>query len=208
MKKISFIIIALCLLVAIPANAQIKFGIKAGTNLVESIDDFEGAKAESFTGFFVGPTARVTLPIVGLGVSADILYSQTGAEFGGEKIKRNSIEIPVYIRYDLALPVVSNVVVPFVAVGPQFGFTLGDADQKWSLGGEAVNDALKFEYKKSNLSLNVGAGATLFKHVQAHVNYNIALGKTSEFIEVVNGVETLLKEEKTNTWQISLAYIF
>lgn len=204
MKKFSFIIIALCMLAAIPANAQIKFGIKAGTNLVESLD-LDDVKSDGFTGFFVGPTARVTLPIVGLGVSADLLYSQTGAELGGEKIKRNSIEIPVYLRYDLALPVVSNVVVPFVAVGPQFGFTLGDADKQW---GDAADEALNFEYKKSNLSVNVGAGATLFKHIQAHVNYNIALGKTSEFTAVESGVETLIKEEKTNTWQISLAYIF
>ncbi|MBR3883574.1 MAG: porin family protein [Bacteroidaceae bacterium] len=206
MKKISFIIIALCMLVVVPANAQVKFGIKAGTNLVESIDNFDGAKADGFTGFFVGPTARVTLPIVGLGVAADILYSQTGAEIGGEKIKRNSLEIPVYLRYDLALPVVSKIVVPFIAVGPQFGFTLGSADQVWK--SEGLDDALKFEYKKSNLSLNVGAGATLFKHVQAHVNYNIALGKTSQYTTIINGAESLIKEEKTNTWQISLAYIF
>lgn len=205
MKKISFIILALCLFVAIPAKSQIKFGIKAGTNLVGSPSDIKGS-ADGYTGFFAGAMARVTLPLVGLGVEGDILYSHSGAEVGDTKIKKNSIEIPVSLRYDLALPAVSKIVVPFVAVGPQFGFTLGDAEENIA----AMSDVVKFEYKKSNLSLNVGAGATLFSHLQVHANYNIALGNTSEYTTVLSATENLVTKtkSKTNTWQISLAYIF
>ncbi len=202
MKKISFIILALCLFVAIPAKSQIKFGIKAGTNLVGSPSDIKGSSADGYTGFFAGAMARVTLPLVGLGVEGDILYSHSGAEVEDTKIKRNSIEIPVSLRYDLALPAVSKIVVPFVAVGPQFGFTLGDAEENF-------NNIAKFEYKKSNLSLNVGAGATLFSHLQVHANYNIALGNTSEYTTtLLSATEKLVTKSKTNTWQISLAYIF
>ena len=201
MKKIFGLIFALTLLIAIPANAQLQFGIKAGTNLTGSPSDIKGIQSDGYTGFFVGPMAKFTIPLVGLGVEADILYSHSGAEIGGEKIKKNSIEIPVYLRYDLALPVVSKIVVPFVAVGPQFGFAFGNHD-------EAL-DLYKYEYKKSTLSLNLGLGARLFGHLQAHVNYNLALGTTGEYSTVSDAIGNVLtKKSKSNTWQISLAYLF
>lgn len=200
MKKILGLIFALSLFAAIPASAQLQFGIKAGTNLTGSPSDMKGIKSDGYTGFFVGPMAKFTIPLVGLGVEADILYSQSGAKIGDETVKKNSIEIPVYLRYDLSLPAVSKIIVPFVAVGPQFGFAFGNLDEAFDLG--------KYEYKKSALSLNVGAGARLFGHIQAHVNYNVALGNTSEYTTFIDGATNLVTKSKTNTWQISLAYLF
>lgn len=200
MKKILGLIFALSLFAAIPASAQLQFGIKAGTNLTGSPSDIKGIKSDGYTGFFVGPMAKFTIPLVGLGVEADILYSQSGAKIGDETVKKNSIEIPVYLRYDLSLPAVSKIIVPFVAVGPQFGFAFGNLDEAIDFG--------KYEYKKSALSLNVGAGARLFGHIQAHVNYNVALGNTSEYTSFINGATNLVTKSKTNTWQISLAYLF
>lgn len=201
MKRFFGIVFALCLLAAVPASAQFKFGIKAGTNLTGSPSDLEGISTDGTTGFFVGPMAKFTLPIVGLGLEGDILYSRTGVKVGGETIDKNSIEIPIYLRYDLALPVVSKVVVPFVAVGPQFGFAFGSLD-------EAVSNVGEYEFKKSQLSLNLGLGCVLLKHLQAHVNYNIALGTTAEYSSVLSATESALTKSKTNTWQISLAYLF
>lgn len=202
MKKIFGLIFVLSLMVAIPATAQLKFGLKAGTNLVGSPSDIKGMSSDGYTGFFVGPMAKFTLPIVGLGLEADILYSQSGAEIGGEKVKKNSVEIPVYLRYDLALPAVSKIVVPFVAVGPQFGFAFGSLD-------EAIDfNKYRYEYKKSQLSLNLGLGAVLFSHLQAHVNYNIAMGDTGEYSEFTDAAWNVVTKSKTNTWQISLAYLF
>lgn len=197
MKKVYVFIFTLCLLAAVPASAQLKFGIKAGTNLTDKPSKFDG-DVDGCTGFFVGPMAKFTLPIVGLGVEADVLYSHSGVELGGTKVKKNSIEIPVYLRYDLALPAVSKIVVPFVAVGPQFGYTIGNAD-------ETFDDAT-YEYKKSQLSLNFGLGAILFGHLQAHVNYNMALGNTSE-LKSLDGTFDAIKS-KTDIWQISVAYLF
>ena len=197
MKKIFTLAFALCLLVSIPANAQFDFGIKAGTNLTGSPKNISGDK-DGYTGFFVGPTAKFTLPIVGLGVQADILYSHSGVEIGGEKIKRNSIEVPIYLRYDLALPVVSKVIVPFLAVGPQFGYTIGD-------GKETFENVAEFEYKKSQFSLNFGGGAKILSHVLLHVNYNVGLGNTSE-LKIKNTPD--IYKSRTNTWQVSVGYIF
>ena len=199
------------LLAAAPAQAQFKFGVKAGVNLAEAPSDISNIQGlagqvlstDGTTGFFVGPMAKFTMPLLGLGIEADALYSRSGAEVAGEKINKNSIEIPVYLRYDFALPLISKVAVPFLAVGPQFGFAFGSTD-------EIIDNLGKYEYKKSNLSLNLGAGAILLSKIQVHLNYNIALGKTSEWKGIDGVTDGMMKvmDSKTNTWQISAAYLF
>jgi hypothetical protein len=198
MKRIFSLLFAISLLAAVPAHAQLKFGVKAGMNLAEKPSDLKGISADGATGFFVGPMAKVTIPVIGLGLEADVLYSRTGAEIDGEEVNKNSIEIPVYLRYDFSLPVLSKVAVPFVAVGPQFGYAFGSTDEMTEWG--------KYEYKKSNLSLNLGAGAIVLNKIQLHLNYNIALGKTSE-MKVGNVAEAAI-DSKTNTWQVSAAWLF
>ena len=211
MKRILGLLFVISLLAAAPAQAQFKFGVKAGVNLAEAPSDISNIQGlagqvlstDGTTGFFVGPMAKFTMPLLGLGIEADALYSRSGAEVAGEKINKNSIEIPVYLRYDFALPLISKVAVPFLAVGPQFGFAFGSTD-------EIIDNLGKYEYKKSNLSLNLGAGAILLSKIQVHLNYNIALGKTSE-CKVIDGVtDGMMKvmDSKTNTWQISAAYLF
>ena len=210
MKRFFGLLFVISLLAAAPAQAQFKFGVKAGVNLAEAPSDInlEGLAGQALgtdgtTGFFVGPMAKFTIPLLGLGVEADVLYSRTGSEIAGEKVNKNSFEIPLYLRYDFALPLISKIAVPFVAVGPQFGFAFGSTD-------EAIKDLGKYEYKKSNLSLNLGAGAILLSKIQLHLNYNIALGKTSEWTGVDGVAEGMGKvmDSKTNTWQISAAYLF
>jgi hypothetical protein len=208
MKRILGLLFVISLLAVAPAQAQLKFGVKAGTNLtgspsnIKNIEDLKGLSAEGTTGFFVGPMAKFTIPVLGLGLEADVLYSRTGTKVAGEEVNKNSIEIPVYLRYDFALPLISKVAVPFIAVGPQFGYAFGSTDEMTDWG--------KYEYKKSNMSLNLGAGAILLSKIQLHVNYNIALGKTSE-LQGIGGLwegASSVMDSKTNTWQISAAYLF
>lgn len=56
---------------AMPAQAQlIKWGVKGGVNLTKI--DWDGGidkNKENSTGFFIGPMAEITIPIVGLGVT-------------------------------------------------------------------------------------------------------------------------------------------
>ena len=203
MKKIFGIALTLCLLVSAPAFAQFNWGVKAGVNLTGEPSDLEdGISKDSKNGFFFGPTAKVVLPIVGLGLEGNLLYSQSGSKIGNEEITRRSIEIPVYLRYELSLPIVNKFLEPFVAVGPQFGWVIGDTK-------ETFNDVAQWEYEKSNLSLNLGLGAIVLDHIQLHLNYNIALGKTGEFkANPAGGAWDYVKGSKVNTWQISAAYIF
>lgn len=206
MKKIFGIALTLCLLVSAPTFAQFNWGIKAGMNLASKPGSLDDIKSEGKTGFFVGPTAKIMLPIVGLGIEGNLLYSQTNSELNGEDITRRSIEVPIYLRYELSLPVVNKFLEPFVAVGPQFGWTLGNGEESWK---EAGIEVAQWEYKKSNLSLNVGAGATFLNHIQLHVNYNIALGNTGEYkASPASAGWDYIKGSKVNTWQVSATYIF
>ena len=65
MKKIvGFFMVALLALMALPANAQLKFGIKGGVNISSVHFNSDVLKADNVTGFQVGPMIETTLPLV------------------------------------------------------------------------------------------------------------------------------------------------
>lgn len=76
MKKIiSALMMAVCIGMAMPAQAQlIKFGVKGGVNLAKADLNTSDFKTDNFTGFFIGPMAEVTIPLIGLGVDASLLF--------------------------------------------------------------------------------------------------------------------------------------
>lgn len=200
MKKI-FAVVLLAVAFAMPSKAQFSWGIQAGLNMsnisVKDAADNVGTAVKSRTGFFVGPTVKFTLPLVGLGIDASALYDQREGKAGDETIKSQSIQIPINVRYGFGLGSVAEV---FAFAGPQFGFKLsGDKDfgvEEWTL-------------KSSNLSANIGIGATVLSKLQAKLNYNIALGKTGEMKgKDAAGVMQEIGSAKFNAWQVSLAWFF
>ena len=211
MKKFFGILLTLTLFAVTPVAAQFNWGIKAGVNSAERPSNLGELKsaAKGEAGWFVGPMAKFTLPIVGFGVEANLLYSQTNTEVGSETIKSKCVDLPVYLRYELSLPVVNKFLEPFIAAGPQWSWNIGD--KTFSIadmidGGQQTLS--KYTLRSSNLSLNLGLGAVVLDHVQLHVNYNIALGSTSEYSDPTQAALNFATKSKTNTWQFSLAYIF
>lgn len=191
MKKIiGVLMIAVCIGMAIPAQAQINFGVKGGLNLSKaSLSDVPGNfKKDNFTGFFIGPMAELNIPIVGLGVDASLLFAQRGIKVSeaGDNItvKQNGIDIPVNLKYTIGLGSLAGI---YLAAGPDFYF---DFEKKTGI-----------DKKKAEVGINVGAGVKLLNHLQVGANYNIPLGDTAD-IKGTNG------SYKTKTWQVSVAYIF
>lgn len=196
MKKY-FALVLMAVAFAMPSKAQIKFGVQAGLNMTNVSTEDLKASVKSRTGFFVGPTVKFTLPIVGLGIDAAALYDQREAKGEGEVIKSSSIQVPINLRYGVGLGSVAEV---FAFAGPQFGFKLsGDKKIK--------DDAAEWTLKSSTLSANIGIGATVLSKVQAKLNYNVALGKTGEF-DSVGAAAKELGSAKFNAWQVSLTYFF
>ncbi|MBQ8269732.1 MAG: porin family protein [Bacteroidaceae bacterium] len=217
MKRFFGISILLCLLASAPVYSQFNWGVKAGINLTGKPSSLKDVSRDSKNGFYFGPMVKVLIPVLNIGLEGNLLYSQIENEFYGNSITRRSIEVPVYLRYDFALPILDRILEPFIAVGPQFSWVIGKSDisgveEVWDEASNTIaNSIYEWDYKKSNLSLNLGAGAILLDHIQLHINYNIALGNTGEWkSNVVSEGWGYIKNQKskTNTWQISAAYIF
>ena len=59
---------------------------------------YKGNKDNS-TGFFIGPMAEFTIPIVGLGIDGALLFSQRGKD----EVKQTGLEVPVNLKYTIGL---------------------------------------------------------------------------------------------------------
>ena len=208
MKKIlAGVLLMASLLFATDADAQVKLGLKGGLNVTNMSFSKDVFDASNKTGFFFGPMVKVTLPIVGLSFDAAALYDQKEAnvkynvegEYGETHVKQKSINIPVNVRYGWGLGSLANL---FLFAGPQWGINVGDKNFVW-------NQSSSYSLKKSNFSVNVGAGVTLLSHLQLSANYNIACGKSAD-ASVMKVGETVVKGDKShnNSWQIALGYWF
>lgn len=194
----------------IPASAQVKLGVKGGLNVSKMSVSSDVLDADNRAGWFIGPTLKLTVPIVGLSFDVSALYDQKSTKVSDDNndsknIKQQAIDIPVNVRYGVGLGDAANI---FFFAGPQFAFNVGDKEFKWNNTSSYENT---FQLKKSTLSVNVGAGVTLLSHLQLTANYNIACGKTGD-ATVWNTVEktsqTVVKNGRTNSWQVGVAYFF
>lgn len=213
MKKIftTAVLAAAMLFSANSAEAQVKFGIKGGLNVTSMSLDSKVLDAENRAGFFIGPTLKFTLPVVGLGIDASALYDQreakAKAEVEGAEVESNfktqSVNIPINVRYGFSLGSTASI---FLFAGPQFGFNVGDKNQS------IFKDMGEWRLKSSTFSVNVGVGAMLLSHLQLSANYNIACGKTGDMTVSKalgeTGQNLFSKNGRTNAWQIGLAYYF
>ena len=192
MKKVlSVLMVAVALIMAAPAQAQlIKFGVKGGMNfskLDTNVKSWSDA-VDSSTGFFIGPMAEVTLPLVGLGVDGALMFAQRGKD----ELKQQGIEIPVNLKYTIGL---GSMLGFYLSAGPDFFFNFKDID------------IANLDSKNTQVAVNLGAGLKLLRKLQVGINYQIPLGDSYYYNDkVVDGLE--MGGIKTKTWQVSLAYIF
>ena len=98
-KLLSTLMVIACLALAIPAQAQIKFGVKAGLNVSKLHLSENIVSKDNRAGFFVGPTAEFTLPLLGLGIDGSVLYNQFGVDSEEGTSTKKSIEIPINLRW-------------------------------------------------------------------------------------------------------------
>ena len=201
MKRILTLMV---LVAAITMTAQAQgfhFGLKGGLNISKMSVSKDVVDADNQTGFYVGPTVKVSLPM-GFGVDIAALYDQRSAKVetegltgiqgaGDETIKQKSIQIPVNVRYNIGLGGSAGI---YLAVGPQFGFPVGDKVYNTKVG--------EYRLKDANLSFNFGAGVYLLKHLEIGFAYNLAAGKSGEF-KNANDIDT-----HNNAWQIGAAVYF
>lgn len=194
----SALMVMALLLITIPANAQLKFGVKGGLNISKVSVSKDILKSDNQTGFFIGPMAEFTVPVVGLGFDVAALYNQSGVAVSDVDGEANStlktVEIPINVKWTFGLGSTAGL---YVAAGPQFGFNVGN---------RIIQDL--YEFKKNNTTFNVGAGVKLIRHLQIGVNYNFGLSRVASIIGNDEFKEFAGEKIRNNTWQISLAYLF
>ncbi|MDR1055515.1 MAG: PorT family protein [Prevotellaceae bacterium] len=180
-----FVIVASCLLFANNSQAQIfRFGIKAGatfskfnwsSNVGNMIDN------NSATGFQVGVMTRVKIPIIGLAVHPELLYTTSGSDSD----KFGYFQIPVNLQWGIDLKVVR----PFVQGGPYWGYAVKKSSKRdnWD------------DINRSNWGIGLGAGIEILNHLQVAFKYDWGLTDLSDNSSV---------SFKNRVFNLSIGYLF
>ncbi len=161
MKKLGILLFtAFLICIAVSANSQIKFGVKGALNF----NDYKtkSITLDNRTGWQAGIMARFKLPIVGIGVQPEVLYTQKRSKYVDENsnISTDSsyLQIPVNAIWTFGIGNVGA----FVTGGPYFSYAV-DFDK-------VLNDAVdRFDW-----GLGLGAGLDISK-VHAGVRYDWGL---------------------------------
>ena len=191
-------------MMALPANAQLGlgWGLRGGLNLVSMSTDESTFDSSNRAGWFFGPTAKFTVPLIGIGLDISALYDQRTSELNNQTVKEQNIFIPINLRYQVGLGSLASA---FVKAGPQFGRNISNKTY------QAIKDGNTgaFKLKDSNTSLNIGVGINALSHLEVGINYNIVLGKTGD-LTVTDAATNAYNNSKsrTNAWQLNVAYFF
>lgn len=200
MKKfLSVVLLAVAMFAAIPAKAGVNFGLKGGYNITSFRLSSDVVDDSNKSGFFIGPTVKLSLPVLPVGFDLGVFYDQRDSKVDGNTISQRSVNIPLNVRYELGLGDLAGI---YVAAGPQFGFNVGN--------GTKIFNSSTYKFKDSNFSVNVGAGVRLINHLEIGFTYNIAVGKTGEISTVTDALSGAVENRnaRSNAWQISAAYYF
>ena len=204
MKKTIITMVVMALFAVMPSSAQgIAFGVKGGANITKMSIDNDAIDCDAGVGFFVGPTLKIDfLPF--LGIQGSVFYEQANSKVAGEKIKRQSIIVPIDARVNLKFNEDAGI---YLATGPQFGFNVGEDEFTWNESSSYKNT---FQMKKSMFNWNFGIGAMLSPKFELGVVYSLGIAKTGELeaeIEKAKANNNELKP-KSSTVQISATLFF
>lgn len=168
MKKVFLLFVCVASFAA--ANAQVKFGAKAGLNLANLVGpDVEDNKMK--LGFHIGGFANIPLASQ-FSVQPELVFSAQGAKFedqgDDDKYKLSYLNVPVMFQYNHASGF-------FAETGPQFGFLLA-AKVKSDGNNVDVKDVLKtFDFAWA-----LGAGYKFTEKVGVDLRWNFGLSKVPE----------------------------
>lgn len=207
-KSVLSLIMVLAMVAVLPVGAQVKFGVKAGVNLSQMSMDKDVFNTSNRAGFFMGPTLKVGLPVLGLGLDMSALYNRQEAKVEGINnkvntvLKQQQLIVPVNVKYGIGVGSIANV---FVFAGPQIAFNIGDKVKRIS---EIQDQAAQWTLQSSNFSVNAGLGMTVATHFQVTANYNVGVGKTGDITWENVKENTVSRKTQGSSWCVGLAYFF
>lgn len=205
MKKhlLSIVFIAVALMTSSVADAQIRFGVKAGLNLSSlslSSNNLDWSYKHR-PGFHVGAVVDFKVPLAGLGADISVLYDQRNfrtdngdGTYSNDKLKY--ISIPINIKYTFGFDEVASL---YLATGPQFSFNVDNAGLSLDIPDSAGKIIDSFKAKNFDFYWNLGIGFTVINHIRLGYTYNIPCTKS---------LDSPYGSVKNKTNQITLTYLF
>ncbi|MDE6240311.1 MAG: PorT family protein [Muribaculaceae bacterium] len=199
MKTFKRLLLAVVAIIAVAgtANAQFKFGPRVGINVNSMHFNESVFKSDNRTGFTAGLEAEFTVPVIGIGLDASLMYVRRNLEMtdNGVQTTKHSdyFEIPVNLKWKIGVPVVGKIIKPYIFTGPSFAFLTSK---------KAITQAYKS--KAVDTSWNVGLGLEFFSHLQVSAHYGFGLNKAIETV----GANATPIDGKTHCWTITAAYLF
>lgn len=191
------------------ADAQVRFGVKAGLNvdklsfkhLDRTLDSDNGC------GFTGGVMTEIGIPLGGLAVDASFMYTHmTGTSYitvvdetgiSSEQAlnqSKNFLEIPVNLKYKFGIPAINYMLTPYLLTGPTFAFKMGDGDSL-------------MRTKDVQYSWNFGVGFEVLKHLQVQAAYSLGINNILKTTGMAHNPAEDVKL-KNNYWTITAAYLF
>lgn len=202
LKKLTIALLVAIMTVGV-ADAQFRFGIKAGLNVNELHFNKEILNSDNGVGWTAGVMTQFLIPGVGFGFDLSVMYARLNADvldnIAGssspvqpiESQPHNFIQIPLNLKYKISLPVVGSIISPYIFTGPGFSFKLD----------KNTVDYLKT--KTCQVAWNVGLGVELVKHLQIGASYGFGINNIAK-----NWVDAQDLNVKNNYWTVTAAYLF
>jgi hypothetical protein len=203
-KKV-LIVIAVAILTAGSAQAQFKFGARAGFNMTNfSISSNDEVKPKFKPGFQVGVVGDYSVSEA-FAIQPGLVFATQGTAYKGEGWKEtitlNYLQLPINAQYkvDLGAPKL------FLQAGPYLGYAMS-GKRKWKDGSESGSRKIKIgsgddaEGKAFDFGIGVGAGVQ-FANIQAALGYNIGITNISTSKDKEDSM-------KNNGLFVTLTYLF
>lgn len=196
--------IILTLLIALAgmgaAQAQFRFGVKAGINVNNLKFNRDIFNDDNQCGYTLGVMGEFNVPVIGLGVDLSAMYTRMNAspEYYDNGVEtegsfgKDFLEIPINVKYKFSLPVVGSVIAPYIYTGPTFAFNLNKKTFE------------NIKSKTCQTAWNVGLGVELVKHLQVQASYGFGMNNVAKYI----GTEPVDLKVKNNYWTVTAAYLF
>lgn len=204
MKTIKTLLLAIVMVagMSIPAAAQFHIGPRVGITVNQLHLDKKIYDAENRTGFTGGLMAEFTVPIIGIGVDASVMYVRRegvnkvidDGKTIVEKNNRNYIGVPINLKWKIGIPAVGHIITPFLTTGPEFDFLCSKSTIK------------DMKRKKCDVSWNFGLGVELLKHVQVAASYGFGINNAVKFVD--SEFDSVDVKGKDRFWTITAAYLF
>lgn len=200
MKKlfITLAIAAIAMVSAVSAEAQFRFGLKAGVavnSLHFNESTFDASNRAGFTG---GAMVEFTAPVIGVGFDLSLMYVRRNTRWLEENEitsdNRDYIDIPLNFKWKFNIPLINKVVRPFALTGPTFSILTS---------GRNIGDT--WRNRKFDTSWNFGAGVELLSHLQVAASYSVGMTKALKTIGVTGTSDI---NGHNRYWTVTAAYLF